>query len=323
MTMKKSGPPTPRSVSRSPLVAMIVHDGTRTEARIEEAHIVWAPPNRPPTDEVATAPPERLVYDFAGLANRSDDQLLRFANKYGPLRLCKHGFALGHRQRNFNLRCYESDTGQPEDLPSGTFFRLKWSARESIEAWRRYIGRAAGILSVSDRLHEGQRATQDEWAWLLDGIPAGDHEYPFRALLAMRKEDVLASNPLIATLAAQPHLTLPQQRRTLAVAVNHWLDECGVGISINWRPSGIDFSLGPSNPFGLGNSGLLAAIGVQLLSGVLRQTRMVWCSDCGKAYPPERWPRDGENHFCPDCGTKAANRIAAREYRKRRKSKSK
>lgn len=306
MTEKKPENSTalPDSDSRSALASKVVFDRTRTKARIEDAHIVWDPPNGFASGHGAE-PPDRLVYDFAGLTIRTDEQLLRFAGKYGPLHLCKHGYALGHRQGDFNTRCYELDTGY-EDLAPGQCFRLKWLARESIEAWRRYIRRAAGILTVTDRLHGDKRANQDEWSWLLDGT----------------KEGLLASNPLIVALAAQPHRTLRDQRKTLAFAVNHWLDECGVGISIAWPQSGLDFRLGPSNPFGLGHSSLLTAIGVQLLYAVLRQARMFWCSDCGGPYPPKRWPRDGENHFCEDCGTKAAAKFAAREYRERQRRKS-
>lgn len=297
--------------SRSPLIPK----GLRVEtckARIEDGRIVWEHIGGLAAGQFLKVSDFTLLQEFTGLGNADDAQLLRFAQKYGPLHLCKHGFAFGHRERDFNLRCYASDI-EEEDLTRGT------CARESVEGWRRYIRRAKGILTVATKLRDGRRASTNDWSWILDGIPSANAEDPLASLLTLRKEDALAANPLLAVLAAQPRRTLPEQRQVLALAVNHWLDECEIGVSIEWPQSGIDFRIGRSDPFGLGSS-LLIAIGVQLLRAVLRQESFVWCSTCGYPYPPKRWPRAGEMHYCQRCGRAAALRNAQRKFREKRNS---
>jgi hypothetical protein len=340
--------------------------------RIEDDHIVWET-NR---DLAARRVAERRVpfgsrlEAFAGLANRNNDQLLGFAEKYGPLGLCRHGFAMGHRKRDFNARCYESTIGL-EDLhvtrgPGD--LRPFPRARESLEAWRRYIRRANGILAVADELYSEGRADKKHWSWLFDGIPteetvaatntlstliAARHTnplaadlstYPLSALLAASKGDSIAANPLIVVLAAQRRDTPAAQKQTLACTVNHWLDECGVAIAVDWSGSVVDFRLAPSHPLGFGPdvrqpsrdeasrpveiSGL-AAIGAELLSAVMRRDSYVRCAACNRPYDPRkrrkgrkqpgRWPRAGENHYCPTCGKKASNKSNQRKYRAREK----
>lgn len=265
-----------------------------------------------PAERVHTATDFRLLQSFSRLADASDERLLQFAQRYGPLGLCKHGFALGHRDMR-NLRCYRGNI-EADDITRGQ------CAKESLVGWRRYISRARGILAVEIDLRKDRRVNADGWAWLLDGIPTTHSSNPLKALVSARKEDSLASNPLIVALAAQRRQTLPEQKRVLAQTVNHWLDECEVGVSLDWSGPGIEFRLGLSDPLGRGTPSLLIAIGVQLLRAVLRQESFVWCSDCGSPYAPDRWPRAGELHYCQDCGRKAANRIAQRRYKQRQKT---
>jgi len=196
-----------------------------------------------------------------------------------------------------NLRCYRRGI-DADDITRGR------SAMESLVGWRRYIGRARGILAVETDLRKERRVNAAGWAWLLD-----------------RKEDnSLAANPLVVALAAQRRQTLAEQKRVLAQTVNHWLDECEVGVSLDWSGPGVEFRLGLSDPLGRGTPSLLIAIGVQLLRATLRQESFVWCSDCGSPYRPDRWPRAGELHYCQECGRKVANRIAQRRYKQRRKT---
>ena len=190
-------------------------------------------------------------------------------------------------------------------------------ARESIAGWLRYSRRAKGILTVAAKLRQEQHVTKNDWEWLFDGVTADKNERPFDALRRMRKEDSLAANHLIAVLAAHPRNTIAQQKRTVALTVNHWLDECQAGVSIEWEGSGVDFRIGRSDPLGRGTS-VLIAIGVQLLRAVLRQENFVWCSACGSPYAPKRQPRAGENHYCEECGRSTAVRMAQRRFQKRR-----
>lgn len=293
---------------RSPLVPTDILVGMGAP-QIENDYIVWKSTGKVSQLRNQSAKDLKLVQDFASLVGGDEKRLLGFAQKYGPLLLCKHGFALGHRSP-VNERCCESYS-TPEAITRGEF------AREPVWAWLRYARRARGVHDVAAKLRDDRRASNADWAWLLDGIPADYYESPLDALLAMRKEDPLAANPLIVVLAAQPRTSLAEQKATLALVVNHWLDECEAGVSIDWSKSGVDFRIGRSDPLGRGNS-VLIAIGVQLLRAVLRHESFVWCSVCGWPYEPKRWPRAGENHYCRECGRSAAIRIAQRKFREKR-----
>jgi len=216
-------------------------------------------------------------------------------------------------------------------------------------AWRRYIGRALGILAVANKLRQNQPASEGDWAWLWDvgslgqAIGAGrglrvqklfygsgkaspkpaDRFVPvtparFRA--AGRAMAYLlsssANNPNAVALAMKRRHDLPAQKETLAYALNHWLDECEVGLCFEWTKSESSVRLGTSYPFGGGGRPLIA-IGAQLLCAVLQRDVLVNCSACGGLYPPKRQPRRGESHYCENCGRKAANRFAQRRYRAR------
>jgi hypothetical protein len=207
---------------------------------------------------------------------------------------------------------------------------------------------------VADKLHWDRKAKEDDWSWLFDGIPARDAlpalplGYPLSALLAASKEDGIAVNPLIVDLAAQRRDTLAAQKRTLACTLNHWLDECGVAVAIDWSGSVVDFRLAPSHPLGFGpdvrrpsgeeaghplEMSALAAIGAELLWAVMRRDSVARCADCNGWYDPRkrrkgrkqsgRWPRTGESHYCPKCGKKAANKFNQRKYREREKARKK
>jgi hypothetical protein len=309
--------------------------------RIEDGHIVWQSEsdlNKVRALSARSLSGAKLLEDFVWLANRSEGVLLKFARKYGPLGLCKHGFATGHRDR-FNKRCYESGCGM-EDLKRGV------RAREPVEGWHRYIARADGVLTVANKLHRKEKATEQDWSWLFDGIPRSkskatrlkdvlerkgyrlvcfgtEDPRPYVALLTAREGDVVAANPLITVLAAHRRDNLNQQRQALAAVLNHWLDECETGVSVAWPESGLDVRLGVSDPLGGGNR-LLIAIGVQLLNAVLNQEVYYRCAHCHRTYRPKKQPRAGENHYChdPEChragNTERQRRLRNRKYYQRK-----
>ena len=266
------------------------------QVRIDEAdQIVWETNRelsmRPVGDRRVSF--TSLLEAFTRLDGKKPEQLLGFARKYGPLGLCRHGSAMGHRAQD--ARCYESTikfvaglgvTRGDGDLPHRPVYK------ESIDAWRRYTRRANGIITVANKLHSDRRASKDDWAWRLDGIRLSAEASPLGARLALGKSDpnvlirymanlaeqirgtpldalmaakkddqVAADHPLIAVLAAQPINTVAQQKRTLASFVNHWLDECQVTIALDWSGPVIDFRLGPSHPIGFSAIGPLRSDG--------------------------------------------------------------
>ena len=163
---------------------------------------------------------------------------------------------------------------------------------------------------------------------------------PLDALIAAKKGDQLAANPLIAVLAAQPINTVAQQKQALASFLSHWLDESQVTIALDWSGGVIDFCLAPSHPLGIGGCPggskprpieirALGAISAELLWAVMQREGLARCSACSSWYDPRaprkgrkgpgRWPRPCQNHFCQVCGPKAKNRFAQRKYRAKKK----
>ncbi len=279
---------------------------------IEEGQIIW----RTETDlkkvrelySRRAVSGSQLLDDFLGLGNRDEKALRTFARKYGPLGLCKHGFALGHRSRDFG-RCHELD------WQSGI------RAREPVNGWWRYISRAEGALTVADNLRRGRKTEEADWSWLYEGIPR-NRRRNFRfelevqghrrvvpdgarlwPLATLQEGDPLAENPLLAGLAAQKRSTLKEQKQVLANVLNQWLDEGETGLSVAWK-SEIDVRLGVSHPLGIGNR-LLTSIGVQLLSQVLLQRPRVRCDICHRIFPPKKARNDRAN-LCPRAECKQA-----------------
>jgi hypothetical protein len=293
----------------------------------------------------------KLLGEFLRLAHSTDDQLLKFARKYGPLGLCVHGAPFGHRKKSSNTRCYEPGRrGGPDK--SNPVVRLTELHRESIEGWRRYSNRANGVLTVADKLRQDKRASERDWQWLWDvgsrsgqidakkasrvqrlyyggrkvapavtewAMPVSRPRFKAvgKSLLYLLNQCV--DNPLAAVVAMGRRDTLAAQKEKLAQVVNHWLDECEVGPCINWSKSDLGVRLGLSDPIGRGNR-LLIVIVVQLICAVLGKDRLAVCTACAEWYTPHRRPREGEGSFCESCGKRAANRLAKRRSRAKRNS---
>jgi len=199
-----------------------------------------------------------LLQEFLQLADTSDEDLCKFAQKYGPLR---------------GLR------------PMG-------GEREALADWRYWITQAKAILTMANKLQDQMPTSKDEWAVL--GVEFQKHGgKPPQELKRSMEQFSLASH--------------------LNAFLRHWR----VTPFVTWEGA----SEGASEiRLNFGGGSLISAIGAQLLSAVCRNDRFVPCSACGCLYTPSRKPRGGENHYCYDCGKKAAKRIAQRKYSARLKS---
>jgi hypothetical protein len=252
-----------------------------------------------------------LLDDFLALdANQNTDELLEFARKYGPLGLCGHGIALGHRALSTH-RCYW--VGSKVSEVSTT--------REPVRAWRQYAARAAGIVNVAKMLHEGEIVAEKEWAWLYLGIPNRTGMFSVeRQLKSILKGQSLGDFKRLGefvaregerlgylgrlNLAMRKRNTLAQQRQTLADVLSYWLDECDSALCVVWSESGIEKRLG-----GYGQNHLLMGIGTRLLDAVERHENRYRCDVCGRLHERARRPREGYGVYCgrSDC-LLAANR---------------
>lgn len=96
-----------------------------------------------------TWPNSSLLSEFVRLAQAPDDLILRFAQRWGVLELCKHLLPACHSD------C-QPMSFKPMRDKDALFM-------EPLSEWRRYAAIAGGLLSVANRLNEEK--TPDEWDW--------------------------------------------------------------------------------------------------------------------------------------------------------------
>jgi len=157
---------------------------------------------------------------------------------------------------------------------------------ESLTAWQRYSRRAAAVLRIAYELDGRRCGSRKDWAALSVSMTNGR-----RALHVVGQVE--------------------QERRSLERVVNEWLYACEVRPFLSLTSADQKFEL---------RSTLLGSLGVQLLSSLLRAEGFTVCSACGQPYAPTRRPRQGENHYCQNCGRRAANKLGQRRYRERQES---
>lgn len=157
---------------------------------------------------------------------------------------------------------------------------------ESLAAWQRYSRRAAAVLRIAYELDDSRCGSRQDWAALAVSMTSGRRA---------------------------PHVVgqVEQERRSLERVVNEWLYACEVRPFLSLAGADQKFEL---------RSTLLGSLGVQLLSSLLRTEGFTVCSACGQPYAPTRRPRKGENHYCQDCGHRAANKMGQRRFRERQRS---
>jgi hypothetical protein len=237
-----------------------------------------------PTHDVS--PDSTLLPRFAALANATDDQVLAFAQRWGVLEICGHGRPSSHSEadRQPDL-CFP----RPVDEQLTTF-------SEPVDAWRALAREVRGIVKVAAALHAGRRATVADWADI-----AG-------ATIAAQVEHLVETGGDADRGPARLGQEVNFDRRVLTGVVEMWLREGAVRPHVQWgkRTPGVE----------LAGWGLFGALAVQLLQVVSRIDGLITCSGCGKAYLPKRRPNPNRDHYCPDCGVKAAWRKASRRYRR-------
>lgn len=157
--------------------------------------------------------------------------------------------------------------------------------REPLEWWRRWAEWAKVILAIKNKLQDGKRVSKDEWEAVgvtTQGPPRLQRKFHAKA-----------------------------GRSFLAHAVNGALDIWQVRPGIYWA------TRGEVPRFELHCRTLIGAIGAQLIFEVCNSNGLYFCSSCNEGYRPLRKPRDGENHFCQECGRLASCKLAQRRRRQR------
>lgn len=241
-----------------------------------------------------------MLAGFVRLHRASDQEILAYARKWGVLGICeRHGLPCSHNQYP-----YGPYDGVKPCLPmlvtplprEGSDFQVG----EPLAHWRVWSRKAQAILNIGARLNQGKLARLEDWQALKDLHDSGLGE--------------TEQEPFMKNVA--------KARAELAFELDGWISMGQVRPRISWKTDNTrlkaQFSLdavssGP-NLFGL----LALNIAVAIASGEGEKGLAVCCA-CGESYPPKRRPDPNRRNYCEDCGLKAAQREAAREYRRRQR----
>lgn len=236
-----------------------------------------------------------MLEQFAALADAPPEAFAKFATRYGPLFLCKHGVPRSHgRPSQFGGQC-------------------RGMRREPISQWRTLatIARSAVIGAAS--LHRGEiPAEPDRWILslaedALDTIENGDspswqkHTYPGMWRLWQDGD--------VGTLGV-----------LLAAIVTRWISLANVLPALVWydrtAPSVVFLAREEARLFG--------SLGVLLAAVISRTSGLSVCSGCGKAYNPEIRARAGRRRYCDRCRRLGVpQRDASHDWRQRQRSETK
>jgi len=227
-----------------------------------------------------------LLDAFVSLAKASDEKILSYANRWGPLALCeKHKLPLTHPPVNGIDYCgkLHARSITYRDL-NGNRATGK-APSEPLESWRNYAAGAKALLNLAASLHLGEPGQLEDWRTL------GETEQPTGITTKVRRENA---------------------RWIFSQTVQTWLRNAGIRVVYQW--------LGETPELTIGGQWLFGALSLQLAMAVGQSGGLATCTACSIFYTPSRRPRSGQRHYCASCREqKIPVRDAARTYRDRKR----
>ena len=223
----------------------------------------------------------RVLTDFVVLTDASDEDIEVYAQKWGVLGICTHGFPPTSCPRAAYKEEWHGRFCPPEGYP--------WGCSEPLAIWRAMSRWALALLNAIALLKRKQPLAPDDWAVLTGHGKLASQVPDAMSRLEQWKFVGQALSAWLEIISFRPGLRIVQHERA----------EFGLSISRH------DFSQ------------LLAVLGLELLFQVTGAKRLLTCSGCGDPYIPERLPTRGERTYCNSCGTRTARRDAAARWRKR------
>jgi len=234
-----------------------------------------------------------LLNGFVTLAEASDDAIVKFAKRWGPLALCeKHGLPYTHLPVKGKW-CGQLKTRVVSfrDEKLGRMVKGE-GCRESLASWREYAGQARATLSLAANIHQERLGNLEDWS----KFPGYE-----KVVESIRKSE-------------SKKRALRQEQWLLGQVINDWL---------RWGTVAPKFEWDTDTPrLTLSGTWLAGALALQLAMAVSRTEGLAFCSNCGRGYVPTRRPRVNVRNYCEDCGRSAAMRYASQNYRQSQEKKS-
>ena len=219
--------------------------------------------------------------------------MLRFAERYGPLGLCEHGFPASH---NYPPRYGQEDACVP----------LGWLDKgapgdpgEPLDRWLYYVSRACSILELTAALHAGDEIPRGAVRQLIERDPGAEKLSP-----STEKTYIAMIDVRVKTAASDRE----HAKREVSWAVDFWLELGNVRPELLWSGEERRLQLG-ADTFG--------ALGIQLANTITAAGSIAACSHCGDLIPRFRKPQRGRRVYCekPECKTWGARERKRKQLR--------
>jgi hypothetical protein len=166
-----------------------------------------------------------LLFKFIKLTHASPTEILKFATRWGPLGICKHGLPYTHVPPPMS-EIPEEYWCTPMRNRNGDFY-------EPISAWHYYSRQARSMINIAANLHQDKPGELDDWNAIYDLGPSGN--------------------------GRGQGLYLNDDKHFIALRINFWLELGNVRPKFQWRQNDIVVSY-DSHLFGALASQLLMLV---------------------------------------------------------------
>ena len=273
---------------------------------IEGDRLVWTHVLDPWSDAETRArinnPGPKLLDEFIDLSQAGNDNVVRFAERWGVLGICEHGLPRTHIRKVDDLVDIESYC-RLRLLPSpDALVRRGW---EPLASWVYYAEQARMMLTAASWLHQSKLVEDGDAARKL-GLPRLQN-WPFhdrlRAQMNCLKSQVCR---WLLIGAVRPILSL-DDKMTFRIELGAKAD--------SWNYQDAKTLLPYSGEWE--GTTLFGALGVQLMMAISRSEGLAFCSFCQRPYSPSRQIDPDRHNYCPSCRAAGIpSTIASRKYRK-------
>jgi len=237
------------------------------------------------------SPPELgLIDEFIKLVEAGPQAILEFARKRGVIQECGEVIEIySGRFRGNSHVCGEGVSYCQEG---------HW---QSFDLWQTFAKGTKALLSIGINLRDGNLVKNAD-DWYDAGKPIFYPEDPDDLPL---NYELMISGFHSTDVATQKHV--------LAQMLQEWVLLLGMTPQLSWdQGRGIPYLT-------LTQGTLLESVTANLLFALTGTHSLNTCSSCGQLFKPKRIPRNGERRYCQNCGLKAGQRDASRDYRQREK----
>lgn len=256
-----------------------------------------------------TPPPTSVLWRFLELARASDEEIIAFAQEWGPLGICMHGLPYFHDAGCYPLS-WEDQVWLPDEERKCPPEAAAWAACwEPLEAWRFYARQFSAILVLAIAGREGRLAdaelvmrTFPVWSEMRgpDSVQWGSAFQPYTPGEINVFQSVASSK---AEVSPQRHVSTALTRLLRDVKPNpvvYWSDAASTS-QIVLRPGKPQIDQPPLSDGRIPGwnrwfDNLFGHLVVQLAAVTGQAQETMLCTRCGEPTPKSR-----NKQFCASC----------------------